>query len=71
MNSSDMHVAGSLHITETERISRIVAEARAPELVEALADAIVGAPGWRHQAQLLLAAIAAGSLPEPPQEFWP
>jgi hypothetical protein len=54
-----------LHIGDTERISRIVAEARALELVEALADAILGAPGWRHQAQLLLAAIAAGSLPEP------
>jgi hypothetical protein len=66
------HAAGSLHITETERISRIVAEARALELVEALADLIISAPpsAARHQAQLLLAAIAAGSLPDRP-ESWP
>jgi hypothetical protein len=72
MTSTDMHVAGSPHITETERISQIVAEARALELVDALADLIISAPpsAARHQAQLLLAAIAAGSLPEPSQEFW-
>ena len=52
-----------LEITETERVSRVVAEARALELVEALANAIMGAPHWRTEAQALLRAIAAGSLP--------
>jgi hypothetical protein len=72
MTTTEMHIAGSLHITETERVARIVAEARALELVEALADLVIVAPpsAERHQAQLLLTAIAAGSLPDRP-ESWP
>jgi hypothetical protein len=69
--NTEMHIPGSLHITETERVCRIVAEARALELVEALADLIISAPpsAARHQAQLLLAAIAAGSLPDRPESW--
>jgi hypothetical protein len=71
MNNTQMHIAGSLHVTETERVARIVAEARALELVEALADLIISAPpsAARHQAQLLLATIAAGSLPDRPESW--
>jgi hypothetical protein len=66
-----MHVEGALHVTETERVCRIVAEARALELVEALADLVIVAPpsAERHQAQQLLVAIAAGSLPDRPESW--
>jgi hypothetical protein len=68
MISTQTDIPGSLHVTETERVARIVAEARALELVEALADLVIVAPpsAERHQAQLVLAAIAAGSLPDRP-----
>jgi uncharacterized SAM-dependent methyltransferase len=52
---------GSIFNLETIEIA---AELRAMELVEVLKAALAGAPHWRREAQQLLKAIAAGSLPE-------
>jgi hypothetical protein len=46
-----MHVSGALHVAETE-VSK-------EQLIEALADAVMGAPHWRTNAQALLRKIAA------------
>ena len=70
---SCMRVSGGTHEPEIvralslERLQEISAETHAWELVEALKAAVAGAPHWRHEAQLLLRAIAAGSIPEPPR----
>jgi hypothetical protein len=57
-SSMSMHVSGALHVTEVEGIRREIAEAHVMELIEALADALVGAPHWRHQAQELLRRLS-------------
>jgi hypothetical protein len=53
--------------TERTRISEIACEMRSKQLLETLKDAVAGAPHWRHAAQDLLRAIAAGEPPEPPR----
>jgi hypothetical protein len=53
----------------SDRLMEVSAEAHAWELVIALRNAIAGDHHWRHEAQLLLKAIAAGSLPEPPERY--
>lgn len=50
----------------SDRLIEVSAEAHAWELVICLRNAVAGDTQWRHEAQLLLKAIAAGSLPEPP-----
>jgi hypothetical protein len=52
------HVAGGTHAPDTEAMRREIAEAQREVLIEALADALTGAPHWRHQAQELLRKLA-------------
>ena len=54
-----MHASGGLHVTEIEGIRREIAEAHVEQLIEALADALIGAPHWRTNAQALLRKLAA------------
>jgi hypothetical protein len=46
-----------------ERVRVVVAEMRALELLEALRNAVAGAPHWRLEAQTLLDKIEGGVLP--------
>lgn len=49
--------------TDWNRVRRIVAEARAWEMVECLKDAVAGKPHWRWHAKQILEAIDCGELP--------
>jgi hypothetical protein len=52
-------------LAEMERVTAVVAECHAAELLEALKSAVAGAPHWRSEAQALLRKIASGIMPEP------
>jgi hypothetical protein len=53
-------------MSDPERLSRMVAEMRAAELVRALRAAVDGSAHWRPTAQQLLRLIDAGVPPEHP-----
>lgn len=52
-------------MTEDERVRAIVAEMRAEELVQALTNAVAGAPHWRLEAERLLVLVETGIPPLP------
>jgi hypothetical protein len=62
-------VAERMAAISREQLQEISASAYGWESALLLMAALANDPGWRHDAQLHLQKIAAGSLPEPPPDY--